>query len=73
MEFLKSLGIKEFNSGAYLGDGNWSTTTNAGVKDAINPSTGEVIAKVHTASADDYETLINRSAEIFMENNCKKK
>jgi aldehyde dehydrogenase (NAD+) len=55
MEFLKSLGIKDFNPGAYLGNGQWSTTTDAGVKEAINPSTGEVIARVYAASADDYE------------------
>ena len=67
MEFLKSLGIKELNPGAYLGDGQWSKTTNAGIKDAINPSTGEVIASVYAASADDYEYLVKRSREVFKE------
>ena len=60
MEFLKSLGIKDFNPGAYLGNGQWSTTTDAGIKESINPSTGEVIASVYGASADDYEKLIER-------------
>jgi len=67
MEFLKSLGIKEYNPGAYLGDGNWSTTTDAGIKNAINPSTGEVIARVHAASSDDYEKLMSRATEVFKE------
>jgi len=67
MEFLKTLGIKELNPGAYLGNGQWSTTTDAGVKDAINPSNGEVIARVQAASADDYETLVQHSREVFRE------
>ena len=67
MEFLKSLGIKDFNPGAYLGNGEWSTTTDAGVKESVNPSTGEVIATVYGASADDYEKLIERSKEVFKE------
>ena len=67
MEFLKSLGVKDFNPGAYLGNGEWSTTTDAGVKEAINPSTGEVIARVYGASADDYEKLVTHSREVFKE------
>ena len=65
MEFLKTLGIKDFNPGAYLGDGEWSDTTNAGFKEAVNPSTGEVIAKVYGASLDDYEKLITHSQKVF--------
>ncbi len=67
MEFLKSLGINDINSGAYLGDGQWSSTTDAGIIDAINPSNGEVIARVHGASAGDYEQLVKRSQKIFKE------
>ncbi len=67
MEFLKTLGIKDFNPGAYLGDGQWSTTTDAGLIEAINPSTSEVIASVHAASANDYEKLVKHSREVFKE------
>src|SRR5210317_2016172 len=65
MEFLKSLGIKDFNPGAYLGNGEWSATTDAGIKEAINPSTGEVIARVYGASEQDYEKLVNHSMAVF--------
>ena len=65
MEFLKSLGIKDCNPGAYFGDGQWSKTTDAGIREAINPSTGELIASVYSASADDYEKVVNRSREVF--------
>jgi aldehyde dehydrogenase (NAD+) len=67
MEFLKSLGIQEFNPGAYFGDGQWSKTTDAGIKQSINPTTGEVIASIYSASADDYEIVVNRSREVFKE------
>jgi aldehyde dehydrogenase (NAD+) len=42
MEFLTKLGIEQNNPGAYLGDGKWSATTDAGVIDCINPTTEEV-------------------------------
>ena len=67
MEFLKTLGINEFNPGAYLGNGEWSTTTDAGIKESVNPSNGEVIARVYGASADDYEKLVNHSRDVFKE------
>ncbi len=65
MKFLKSLGINDFNPGAYFGDGEWSSTTDAGFKEAINPSTGEVIATVYSASEADYEKVVNRAREVF--------
>ena len=58
MEFLKTLGVKDINPGAYLGNGQWSGTTDAGIKESTNPSTGEVIARVYGASSDDYEKLV---------------
>ncbi len=67
MEFLKSLGISDTNPGAYFGHGEWSTTTDAGSKKAINPSTGEVIASVYSASADDYERVVSEAQAAFKE------
>lgn len=64
-EFLDSLGIKKHNSGAYFGDGQWSATTDAGIKDAINPTTGEVIASVYSASEADYEKVVDKAREVF--------
>jgi aldehyde dehydrogenase (NAD+) len=65
MEFLKSLGIKDVNPGAYFGHGEWSTTTDAGIKEAINPSNGKVISSIYSASADDYEKVVRRAKEVF--------
>ncbi len=67
MEFLKSLGINDTNPGAYFGHDEWSTTTEAGIKEAINPSTGEVIASVYSASVDDYERVVTQAQAAFKE------
>ena len=39
---LTALGLTATESGTYLGSGEWSTTTDAGVLEPVNPSTGEV-------------------------------
>jgi aldehyde dehydrogenase (NAD+) len=54
MEFLKELGIKTYNPGAYLGDGEWSTCQDKGIIESINPANGETIAAIYGASAEDY-------------------
>ena len=62
---LKALGLSKNNSGTYLGNGEWSKTTDAGVLQSINPSTNEVIAEVHASSASDYETIVKRAQAAF--------
>ena len=49
-EILKSLGIEENNYGACVGAGSWSSTTDAGVLNSVNPSSGDVIANVYHCS-----------------------
>jgi aldehyde dehydrogenase (NAD+) len=65
MEFLKSLGIDTFNPGACFGDGAWSTTQDAGTIESINPATGELIASVYGASAEDYERVMATALDVF--------
>ena len=71
MDFLSQLGIRAedrsgsdpadaANPGACFGLDDWSSTVDAGILDCINPSTGEVIARVHTASEADYERVMYR-------------
>jgi len=62
---LKALGLGPTNSGTYLGNGEWSKTTDAGLVQSVNPSTNDVIADVHASSASDYETLIARAQAAF--------
>ena len=62
---LKALGLSKLSSGTYLGNGEWSKTTDAGVLQAINPSTDEVIGEVYASSASDYETIVKRAQAAF--------
>ncbi|MDE2154456.1 MAG: aldehyde dehydrogenase family protein [Xanthomonadaceae bacterium] len=62
---LKSLGLGNELSGTYLGQGEWSTSTDAGTLQSVNPATGEVIATVHASSAADYETIVKRAQAAF--------
>ncbi len=65
MTLLKQLGLAETNSGTYLGNGEWSTTSDAGVIESINPTTNDVIARVQATSAADYETVMSRAQAAF--------
>jgi aldehyde dehydrogenase (NAD+) len=64
-QILKALNLAEMNSGTYLGNGEWSSTSDAGVLESINPSNNEVISRVHASSAADYETILTRAQEAF--------
>src|SRR5688572_11204879 len=64
-QVLKALGLGAVNSGTYLGQGEWSTTSDAGILESVNPSDGEAIAKVHASSQADYEIIIQRAQSAF--------
>ncbi|GAP67369.1 piperidine-6-carboxylate dehydrogenase [Mizugakiibacter sediminis] len=64
-QILQALGLAETNSGTYLGNGEWSKTTDAGVLAPVNPATDQVIARVYASSAADYETIVRRAQEAF--------
>lgn len=67
MDFLQELGINDNNSGAYFGNKDWSTTQDKGNIEAINPATGDVIARIYGASPDDYERVIVTARQVFNE------
>ena len=62
---LEQLGLSATESGSYLGSGEWSKTTDAGVLEPVNPTTGEVLGKVHASSKADYDTLMERAEAAF--------
>ena len=62
---LKSLGIGTEHSGTYLGQGEWSKTSDAGTLQLLNPATGEAIATVHASSAADYALIVERAQAAF--------
>ena len=62
---LSALGLSADNSGAYLGYGEWSTTTDCGVLSSVNPANGEVIARTYASSRSDYDTIMARAEAAF--------
>ncbi|HET6546562.1 MAG TPA: aldehyde dehydrogenase family protein [Rhodanobacteraceae bacterium] len=64
-EILKALGLGAEQSGTWLGHGEWSKTTDAGVLEPVNPASNEVIARVHASGVPDYETIVARATEAF--------
>ncbi|MEA3288408.1 MAG: aldehyde dehydrogenase family protein [Candidatus Marinimicrobia bacterium] len=67
MDFLKELGIEEFNAGASIGAGEWLATSGTDVLKSRNPATGEVIAKVYQCTEEAYEQVVAAAAEAFKE------
>jgi aldehyde dehydrogenase (NAD+) len=65
MEFLQTLGIKDFNPGAYFGNDEWSATKDQGVIESFNPANGELIASVYGASKADYERVMETAQSVF--------
>lgn len=64
MDFLKSLGINDKNFGSSTGL-KWNKTTNQGELKIHSPATGEYIASVYQASAQDYDNVIKTGEEAF--------
>ena len=62
---LTALGLGDNESGSYLGQGEWSKTSDAGVIEPVNPTDGSVLARVQASSQDDYETIVERAQAVF--------
>jgi aldehyde dehydrogenase (NAD+) len=64
-EILKTLGIEPTNNGASTG-GKWFKTHGEKI-DSFSPVDGELIASVNSASEADYEAVILKAQEAFLE------
>ncbi len=62
---LEKLHIEPLNSGACHGD--WIANPSGRELVSLNPSTGEPLAKIKTAGADDYEMVVRRAADAFLD------
>ncbi|WP_349257658.1 L-piperidine-6-carboxylate dehydrogenase [Povalibacter sp.] len=62
---FKALELRELNAGSWSADGGWSKDTAGPVIDSVNPATGELLARVQTASPADYERTIRSAREVF--------
>ena len=66
-EILKKLNIDNTNYGSCIGGESWIKTSTEGIIESINPTTGELIAKVHKCSEKDYDKVISSSNDAFKE------
>ena len=66
-DILKKLNINNENYGSCIGGEKWFNTSSEGVIESINPTTGELIAKVYKCSESDYDKIINASNDAFEE------
>ncbi len=62
---LDALGLSERNPGSFLGNGEWSGTSPDADIEVFNPSNGQRLARVSSASEEHYETLMRRAAQAF--------
>ena len=61
-DLLGSLGINSDNPGAFAG--GWLDTTGP-VIESVNPSNGQLLASVASATSEDYEQVVQVSVEAF--------
>ncbi len=66
-ELLKRLNLQAVNPGAWSGSHGWSQDTSGPLIESVNPATNEVLAKMHGATAADYERVIRSAQETFLE------
>jgi aldehyde dehydrogenase (NAD+) len=55
---LQGLGLAQVNAGTWSGAGGWLDDASAKVIESINPTTGEVIARVRSTTPAQYEQLM---------------
>jgi aldehyde dehydrogenase (NAD+) len=63
IDTLKALHLRALNPGAWSGIRGWSEQQSGPLIDSINPATGERLAQVRGATAEDYEHVMTAAAE----------
>ncbi|MBB70779.1 MAG: aldehyde dehydrogenase family protein [Legionellales bacterium] len=63
MDLLQALQCGVINKGVCTGDGEWLCASQTPELTSINPTTAEPIAKVHYATAEEYETVMAKATE----------
>ena len=64
-DILENLHIEAVNSGACYGD--WIPNPSGGEIESLNPATGEPLAKLMRAGPADYECVVARAQEAFLD------
>jgi aldehyde dehydrogenase (NAD+) len=63
-ELLDQLGLTAVNAGTYAAGDGWLVDERAPLIDAINPASGEVIARVRSAQPAQYEQVMNSARRV---------
>jgi aldehyde dehydrogenase (NAD+) len=64
-DIFTSLELTDTNAGAWSADAGWSTDTSGPLIDSVNPATGELLGRVRSATAADYERIIVSARKTF--------
>jgi aldehyde dehydrogenase (NAD+) len=64
-EVMTALELQDVNPGAWSADGGWSTDDSGALIESFNPATGDVLARVQTATRGDYERIVVSAREVF--------
>ncbi len=64
-KIFKSLGVAATNPGVYFGGEEPSQTKHDGIITSFNPTTGEKLGEVRSATVEDYNKIVERSQEVF--------
>ena len=62
-ETLKALGLRDINPGSWSGSHGWSEQTSGALIESLNPTTGQRLAQIHGATAEDYEHVLGAAVE----------
>ncbi|MGA2396681.1 MAG: aldehyde dehydrogenase family protein [Steroidobacteraceae bacterium] len=60
---LAALGLDEMNAGSWSGSHGWSSLEVGALIETLNPTTGQVLARVRGATPDDYERVLDAAVE----------
>jgi aldehyde dehydrogenase (NAD+) len=66
-EVLERLSISHLDTGACLGPDEWTDTRDTPVIESVNPASGQVLARIHSASEADYERVLERARSVAAE------
>src|SRR5450755_1818603 len=64
---LRALELSELNPGAWSGGRGWTRQQSGPLLESINPSTGQCLARIRGATAEDYEHVLGSAVEAARE------
>ena len=66
-KILENLGINEISMGSCFGGEDWVDNGSGNYIESYNPTNGELLGKVQLCNEQDYDNIINKSSEAFLD------